>query len=136
MIDLLAIAGRLLASLVILAVGLYLANLTFDIITRSKPRRRFLGYKVWIVIITLIATIALQQIRTANVINNATSGQVEAAISRTHKTNALKWTNVAIGEVAMLQVSTSIRYNKTLFTSRLMSVVSIVGIKLSRAGFH
>ena len=89
MIDLLAIAGRVFASLVILGFG---------IITRSRPRQsRFLSYKVWIAIIALVATIALQQIRTLSVINNATSGQVEAAISRTHKTNVLKWTNVAIG---------------------------------------
>ena len=62
----LVIFGQILAGLVVFAIGLFLANLAFSIITSSgNAQARILGQVARIAIITLVSAMALQQIGVA-----------------------------------------------------------------------
>jgi hypothetical protein len=76
------ILGRILAGLVVFAVGLYLANLAFSIITSSGDRQaRVLGQVARIAIIALVSAMALQQIGVASDIVNLAFGLLLGAIA-------------------------------------------------------
>ncbi|MBN3893615.1 MAG: mechanosensitive ion channel [Nostoc sp. JL31] len=74
--------GRILAGLVIFAVGLFLANLAFNIITSSGERQaQILGQVARIAIIALVSAMALQQIGVASDIVNLAFGLLLGAIA-------------------------------------------------------
>ncbi|AFY33063.1 mechanosensitive ion channel [Calothrix sp. PCC 7507] len=76
------IAGRVLAGLVVFAIGLFLANLAFNIIASSGDRQaRILAQVARISIIALVSAIALQQIGVANDIVNLAFGLLLGAIA-------------------------------------------------------
>lgn len=76
------VLGRILAGVIIFAIGLYLANLAFNIITSSgNPQARILGQVTRIAIITLVAAMALQQIGVAPDIVNLAFGLLLGAIA-------------------------------------------------------
>ncbi|MEH2437153.1 MAG: mechanosensitive ion channel [Nostoc sp.] len=76
------IFGRILAGLVIFAIGLFLANLAFNIITSSGDRQaQILGQVARIAIITLVSAMALQQIGVASDIVNLAFGLLLGAIA-------------------------------------------------------
>ncbi|MBD2676810.1 MULTISPECIES: mechanosensitive ion channel [Nostoc] len=78
----LVIFGRILAGLVIFAIGLFLANLAFNIITSSGDRQaQILGQVARISIITLVSAMALQQIGVASDIVNLAFGLLLGAIA-------------------------------------------------------
>ncbi|WP_445636726.1 Mechanosensitive ion channel [Nostoc sp. DSM 114161] len=78
----LVIFGRILAGLVIFAIGLFLANLAFNIITSSGDRQaQILGQVARICIITLVSAMALQQIGVASDIVNLAFGLLLGAIA-------------------------------------------------------
>lgn len=76
------ISGQILAGLIIFAVGLYLANLAFNLITSSGSRQsRFLGQTARIAIIALVSAMALQQMGIASDIVNLAFGLLLGAIA-------------------------------------------------------
>ncbi|MBW4425402.1 MAG: mechanosensitive ion channel [Nostoc desertorum CM1-VF14] len=76
------IFGRILAGLIIFAVGLFLANLAFNIITSSGERQaQILGQVARISIIILVSAMALQQIGVASDIVNLAFGLLLGAIA-------------------------------------------------------
>jgi hypothetical protein len=76
------VLGRILAGLVVFAVGLFLANLAFSIITSSGDRQaRILGQIARIAIIALVSAMALQQIGIASDIVNLAFGLLLGAIA-------------------------------------------------------
>ncbi|MDF5723486.1 MAG: mechanosensitive ion channel [Rhizonema sp. PD37] len=76
------ILGRILAGLVVFAVGLFLANLAFNIITSSGDRQaRILGQVARIAIICLVSAMALQQIGVATDIVNLAFGLLLGAVA-------------------------------------------------------
>jgi hypothetical protein len=76
------IAGRILAGLVVFAIGLYLANLAYNLITSSGGRQaRILGQTARIAIIALISAMALQQIGVASNIVNLAFGLLLGAVA-------------------------------------------------------
>ncbi|KYC35558.1 hypothetical protein WA1_06970 [Scytonema hofmannii PCC 7110] len=76
------ILGRILAGLVVFAIGLYLANLAFSIIASSGDRQaRVLGQAARIAIIALVSAMALQQIGVASDIVNLAFGLLLGAIA-------------------------------------------------------
>ncbi|WP_026100239.1 mechanosensitive ion channel [Fortiea contorta] len=76
------IAGRILAGLVVFAIGLFLANLAFNIITSSgNPQARVLAQVARIAIIALVSAMALQQIGVASDIVNLAFGLLLGAIA-------------------------------------------------------
>lgn len=76
------ILGRILAGLVVFAVGLYLANLAFSIIASSGDRQaRVLAQVARIAIIALVSAMALQQIGVASDIVNLAFGLLLGAIA-------------------------------------------------------
>ncbi|KAB8317353.1 hypothetical protein SD81_018785 [Tolypothrix campylonemoides VB511288] len=76
------VLGRILSGLVVFAVGLYLANLAFNIITSSGDRQaRILGQIARIAIIALVSAMALQQIGVASDIVNLAFGLLVGAIA-------------------------------------------------------
>lgn len=76
------ILGRILAGLVVFAVGLYLANLAFSIIASSGDRQaRVLGQVARIAIIALVSAMALQQIGVASDIVNLAFGLLLGALA-------------------------------------------------------
>jgi hypothetical protein len=76
------VLGRILSGLVVFAVGLYLANLAFNIITSSGDRQaRILGQIARIAIIALVSAMALQQIGVASDIVNLAFGLLLGAIA-------------------------------------------------------
>jgi hypothetical protein len=78
----LIIFGRILAGLIIFAIGLFLANLAFNIITSSGDRQaQILGQVARISIITLVSAMALQQIGVASDIVNLAFGLLLGAIA-------------------------------------------------------
>ncbi len=78
----LVIAGRILAGLVVFAIGLYLANLAFSLITSSGSRQsRILGQTARIAIIALVSAMALQQMGIASDIVNLAFGLLLGAIA-------------------------------------------------------
>lgn len=83
---LLAIAGQVLVGLAVLALGLYLANLCFNLITNSGTcQARFLGHTARISILVFVIAMALQQMGIApNIVNLAFGllvGGIAAAIA-------------------------------------------------------
>lgn len=78
----LVIIGRILAGLVVFAIGLFLANLAFNIITSSgDSQARILGQVARISIIALVSAMALQQIGVAPDIVNLAFGLLLGAIA-------------------------------------------------------
>ncbi|MBW4672060.1 MAG: mechanosensitive ion channel [Cyanomargarita calcarea GSE-NOS-MK-12-04C] len=78
----LVIFGRILAGLVVFGVGLFLANLAFNIITSSgNPQAQILGQVARIAIIALVSAMALQQIGVATDIVNLAFGLLLGAIA-------------------------------------------------------
>lgn len=76
------VSGQILAGLIIFAVGLYLANLAFNLITSSGTRQsRLLGQTARIAIIALVSAMALQQMGIANDIVNLAFGLLLGAIA-------------------------------------------------------
>ncbi len=76
------IFGRILAGLVVFAVGLFLANLAFNIITSSGDRQsQILGQIARIAIIALVSAMALQQIGVASSIVNLAFGLLLGALA-------------------------------------------------------
>lgn len=76
------IFGRILAGLAIFAIGLFLANLAFNIITSSGERQaEILGQVARIAIIALVSAMALQQIGVASDIVNLAFGLLLGAIA-------------------------------------------------------
>jgi hypothetical protein len=79
---LLLIFGRILAGLAVFAVGLYLANLAYSLITSSGSRQsKLLGQTARIAIIGLVAAMALQQMGIASNIVNLAFGLLLGAIA-------------------------------------------------------
>ena len=76
------ILGRILSGLVVFAVGLFLANLAFSIITSSgNAQARILGQVARICIIVLVSAMALQQIGVAPDIVNLAFGLLLGALA-------------------------------------------------------
>jgi hypothetical protein len=76
------ISGQILAGLIIFAVGLFLANFTFNLIVSSGSRQsRILGQTARIAIIAFSAALALQQIGIAPEIVNLAFGLLLGAIA-------------------------------------------------------
>jgi hypothetical protein len=79
---LLVIFGQVLVALVVFAVGLYLANLAFSLITSSgSPQARILGQVARISILALVTAMALQQMGIAASIVNLAFGLLLGAIA-------------------------------------------------------
>jgi hypothetical protein len=78
----LIVLGRILAGLVIFAIGLFLANLAFSIISSSgNSQGKILAQVARIAIITLVSAMALQQIGVAPDIVNLAFGLLLGAIA-------------------------------------------------------
>ncbi|MBU7586422.1 MAG: mechanosensitive ion channel [Nostoc sp. TH1S01] len=78
----LIILGRILSGLIVFAVGLFLANLAFSLISSSGDRQaRILAQVARISIITLVSAMALQQIGVASDIVNLAFGLLLGAIA-------------------------------------------------------
>lgn len=76
------VAGRVLAGLVVFAIGLYLANLAFSLIASSGTRQaRLLGQTARIAIIAFVAALALQQMGIGSDIVNLAFGLLLGAIA-------------------------------------------------------
>ncbi|WP_421656144.1 mechanosensitive ion channel [Leptothermofonsia sp. ETS-13] len=76
------IFGRIIAGLIVFAIGLYLANLAFNLIASSGGRQaRILGQTARIAIIVLVSAMALQQIGVASDIINLAFGLLLGAIA-------------------------------------------------------
>lgn len=76
------ISGRILAGLIVFAIGLYLANLAFSLITSSGGRQsRILGQVARVSIIALVSAMALQQMGIASDIVNLAFGLLVGAIA-------------------------------------------------------
>ncbi len=79
---LLVILGQILSGLVVFAIGLYLANLAFKVITSSgSGQAKILGQTARIAIIALVAAMALQQMGIAPNIVNLAFGLLLGAIA-------------------------------------------------------
>lgn len=79
---LIVIFGRILAGLVVFAVGLYLANLAFNLVTSSgSGQARILGQTARVAIIALVSAMALQQMGIAPNIVNLAFGLLLGAIA-------------------------------------------------------
>lgn len=82
MTGILIIAGQILAGLVVFAIGLWLANLAFSLITSSGSRQsRIVGQIARIAIIALVSAMALQQMGIARDIVNLAFGLLLGAIA-------------------------------------------------------
>jgi len=76
------VLGRILAGLVVFAIGLFLANLAFNIITSSgDSQAQILAQVARIAIIALVSAMALQQIGIASDIVNLAFGLVLGALA-------------------------------------------------------
>ena len=76
------IAGRVLSGLVVFAIGLYLANLAFNLIASSGTRQaRMLGQTARIAVITFVSALALQQMGIGSDIVNLAFGLLLGAIA-------------------------------------------------------
>lgn len=79
---LLVIFGQVLVGLVVLAVGLYLANLTFRLITNAgTPQARLLAHGARIATLALVGAMALRQMGIAADIVNLAFGLIFGAIA-------------------------------------------------------
>ncbi len=80
--SLIQILGQIISGLVVFAVGLYLANLAFNLIASSgSGQSQILGHTARIAIIALIAAMALRQIGVATDIVNLAFGLLLGAIA-------------------------------------------------------
>lgn len=80
--SLIQVLGQILSGLVVFAVGLYLANLAFNLIASSgSGQAQILGHTARIAIIILIAAMALRQIGVATDIVNLAFGLMLGAIA-------------------------------------------------------
>lgn len=78
----LQVAGQVLSGVVIFAIGLYLANLAFNLITSTGGRQaRILGHAARISIVVLITAMALKQIGVASNIVDLAFGLLTGAIA-------------------------------------------------------
>ncbi|GBE93895.1 conserved TM helix repeat-containing protein [Nostoc cycadae WK-1] len=78
----LIILGRILSGLIVFAVGLFLANLAFSLISSSGDRQaKILAQVARISVITLVSAMALQQIGVASDIVNLAFGLLLGAIA-------------------------------------------------------
>lgn len=78
----LAISGQVFVGLVIFAIGLYLANLAYNLITSSKTRQsKILGHAARISILVLVSAMTLQQMGIAPNIVNLAFGLLVGGIS-------------------------------------------------------
>jgi len=76
------VAGRVLAGLVVFAIGLYLANLAFSLIASSGTRQaRLLGQAARVAIIAFVSALALQQMGIGSDIVNLAFGLLLGAIA-------------------------------------------------------
>ena len=76
------VAGRVLAGLVVFAIGLYLANLAFSLIASSGTRQaRLLGQTARIAVIAFVSALALQQMGIGSDIVNLAFGLLLGAIA-------------------------------------------------------
>jgi hypothetical protein len=76
------VSGKILGGLIIFAIGLYLANLAFNLITSSGSRQaKILGQTARIAIIALVSAMALQQMGIASDIVNLAFGLLLGAIA-------------------------------------------------------
>lgn len=76
------IAGRVLSGLVVFAIGLYLANLAFNLIASSGTRQaRMLGQTARIAVIAFVSALALQQMGIGSDIVNLAFGLLLGAIA-------------------------------------------------------
>lgn len=76
------IFGRILVGLLVFAVGLYLANLAYNLITSSGGRQaKILGQTARIAILALVSAMALQQIGVASNIINLAFGLLLGALA-------------------------------------------------------
>ncbi len=76
------VAGRVLAGLVVFAIGLYLANLAFGLIASSGTRQaRLLGQTARIAVIAFVSALALQQMGIGSDIVNLAFGLLLGAIA-------------------------------------------------------
>jgi hypothetical protein len=78
----LLLAGQVLSGVVVFAIGLYLANLAFNLITSTGGRQaRILGHAARISIVALITAMALKQIGIASNIVDLAFGLLTGAIA-------------------------------------------------------
>jgi hypothetical protein len=78
----LSVSGQVLSGVVIFAIGLYLANLAFNLITSTGGRQaRILGHAARISIIALITAMALKQMGIASNIVDLAFGLLTGAIA-------------------------------------------------------
>ncbi|HEY9643566.1 MAG TPA: mechanosensitive ion channel [Coleofasciculaceae cyanobacterium] len=78
----LVVAGRVLVGVVIFGIGLYLANLAFQLITASgNSQARILGQTARIAIVALVTAMALQQMGIASSIVNLAFGLLLGAVA-------------------------------------------------------
>jgi Conserved TM helix len=78
----LLVAGQVLSGVIIFAIGLYLANLAFNLITSSGGRQaRILGHAARISIVALITAMALKQMGIASNIVDLAFGLLTGAIA-------------------------------------------------------
>jgi len=78
----LLVAGQVLSGVVIFAIGLYLANLAFSLITSTGGRQaRILGHAARISIVALITAMALKQMGIASNIVDLAFGLLTGAIA-------------------------------------------------------
>ena len=76
------VLGRILSGLIVLAIGLFLANLAFSIISSSGERQaQILAQVARIAIIVLVSAMALQQIGIASEIVNLAFGLILGAVA-------------------------------------------------------
>ena len=81
-VGLLAVFGQILAGLIVFAIGLYLANLAFSIISSSNtPQSKILGQTARVAIIALVSAMALQQMGIAPNIVNLAFGLLLGAVA-------------------------------------------------------
>lgn len=80
--EIIAISGRVLVGVIVFAVGLYLANLAFNIIRSSGTyQANFLAQSARVAIITLVGAMALQQMGIASSIVNLAFGLLFGAVA-------------------------------------------------------
>jgi hypothetical protein len=76
------IFGQILSGLIVFAIGLFLANLAYNIITSSGDRQaQILGQVARIVIIVFVSALALRQIGIAGEIVNLAFGLLLGALA-------------------------------------------------------
>lgn len=98
MVDWLAIARGFLASLIIFAIALYLANIAYYQIAKLGIRKgRFLGQTVRFLIIALATFLSLQQITVVGFIFNRTFQGNGAIFGQQRITLSQGWNNVSLG---------------------------------------